>query len=69
MPGCGYTCPACNDQQFLDNGEPCTWCVQEDNKEIIQEEKKEIISEEEWMNQVHNGPCCGDLGSKQESKK
>lgn len=61
MPGCGYTCPACNDQQFLDTGEPCTWCVQE--------EKKEIISKEEWMNQVHHGPCCSDLAGKEGSRQ
>lgn len=27
MGGCGYTCPACGGNQFLDDGTPCDWCT------------------------------------------
>lgn len=59
MPGCGYICPACNDNKILDNGDVCQWCVKES-------EIKKTISDEEWINTVHQGPCCSDIGIEEE---
>lgn len=55
MPGCGYICPKCNDSGFDDEGNTCDWCLPEEKPTIA-------VSDEEWMERVHNGPCCGDLG-------
>ena len=60
MPGCGYICPKCNDTGFDEDSRPCDWC-----KPLITSSKAEKeISEEEWINKVHEGSCCGDLGQK-----
>lgn len=55
MPGCGYICPKCNDSGFDDEGKTCEWCLSEEKPAIT-------VSDEEWMERVHSGPCCGDLG-------
>ena len=53
MATCGYICPLCEGKGFLDNLKPCDYC--ETDKKV-----KIEISDEEWMETVHNGPCCGD---------
>ncbi|MFN6945638.1 MAG: hypothetical protein ACK4ND_11895 [Cytophagaceae bacterium] len=55
MPGCGYICPSCNDTGYDANGKDCTWCKKDNSPD-----------QEEWMKQVHEGPCCGDLGRAEE---
>lgn len=52
MASCGYLCPQCEGNGFMENGEPCNWCqIKYENN---------IISEEEWIKSVHEGTCCAD---------
>lgn len=57
MPGCGYICPKCNDSGFDENLKPCDWC-----RPVTPNNVSKEITTEEWINAVHEGPCCGDLG-------
>ena len=61
MPGCGYICPKCNDSGFDENQIACDWCVVENRISDVYEAN--IVSNEDWQKSVHEGSCCGDLGS------
>ena len=66
MPGCGYICPKCNDTGLDENLKACDWCLVEEKISDVHESSKQI-SDEDWINSVHNGPCCGDLGTKHDN--
>jgi hypothetical protein len=58
MAGCGYVCPICEGTGFID-GKECDYCS------IPVKEKEANVKNadmEEWINKVHEGPCCSDLG-------
>ena len=72
MATCGYLCPACNGSGFVEL-DPCTWCASPakttSTKEATTEQKCSVqpktpeqkeLELEEWLNKVHEGPCCGD---------
>ncbi|HSZ26359.1 MAG TPA: hypothetical protein VK766_11585 [Cytophagaceae bacterium] len=59
MSTCGYICPQCGGKGFKENGSTCDWCL-----EIITQEK---IALHEWIEKVHEGPCCSDLGNSDET--
>lgn len=60
MAGCGYVCPACSGKEVDEDGDPCKWCqtdaVIEDAKKVSEEDLKQ------WIEDVHQGPCCSDPG-------
>ena len=58
MTTCGYLCPSCEGKGYNEEGKSCTWCAQK---------SVNSITDEEWIKNVHEGPCCGDLGQKEES--
>ena len=65
MATCGYICPICEGKGFLENLETCDYCSPKIVKPVIEiqfnnSENKSIISDQDWIDIVHNGPCCGD---------
>jgi hypothetical protein len=63
MATCGYLCPKCEGRGFTDDGEICDWCtINDKNKKVSSKSPSETVSDEDWIEKVHNGPCCGDLG-------
>jgi hypothetical protein len=61
MATCGYLCPQCEGRGFIDSGDVCDWCS-------TVPATKQKPSEEElnnWIESVHQSPCCGDLGQKE----
>ncbi|HAR19785.1 MAG TPA: hypothetical protein DCR46_03935 [Cytophagales bacterium] len=58
MAGCGYVCPKCEGKGLEEDLSPCSWCESPNNE-------KHQISDEEWMKAVHEGPCCSDFGTQQ----
>ena len=54
MSGCGYLCPLCEGKTVLEDGTTCDWCQEKKTKPTPEEQAA-------WIEQVHNGPCCGDL--------
>ena len=59
MATCGYLCPQCEGRGFIENGEVCDWCLQPESNKTVQGADNEL-SDEEWLDSVHNGPCCSD---------
>jgi hypothetical protein len=64
MATCGYLCPKCEGRGFTDDGEICDWCETPQTKS----NSPQLTDQEEWIKQVHENPCCGDLGIKTEDK-
>ena len=58
MSTCGYVCPACSGSGFDEHGNNCHWCSFAHESVI-----KNPISDEDWIKNVHEGPCCSDIGS------
>lgn len=56
MATCGYICPKCEGKGFTDDGATCDWCMPE--KKLTSKEEEQ----EQWIKDVHENPCCGDLG-------
>ena len=59
MATCGYLCPSCEGKGFKDDGSECDWCTIE-KKTVSQEDL------DEWIEKVHQGPCCSDVEHKEE---
>lgn len=64
MATCGYICPACEGRGFDEKGKTCSWCsplIEE--KELAIKANADKAEEElkEWVKNVHEGPCCGDI--------
>ena len=55
-PTCGYICPKCEGNDYLEDGNACDWC----KNILISNEKSNIISDSEWIKSVHEGSCCAD---------
>jgi hypothetical protein len=65
MATCGYLCPICEGRGFKEDGSECDWCtVKPMNKGEMTESEKEKKEKElqEWIEKVHQGPCCSDPG-------
>lgn len=54
MAGCGYVCPLCEGTGYGSDALPCEYCCKESDKEAKENELKE------WIEKVHEGPCCSD---------
>lgn len=55
--GCGYVCPVCEGKEWKEDGSRCDWCNQKDSK---QDEELQ-----QWIEQVHEGPCCSHPDDKE----
>ena len=60
MAGCGYVCPACGGKEIDEKGEPCGWCQPDAKKNEVTKVKDEEL--QQWIEKVHQGPCCSDPG-------
>ncbi len=66
MASCGYLCPVCEGKGFKEDGSDCDWCTIDNvgkKKEVILKSSEQSISAsdlEEWIEKVHQGPCCSD---------
>jgi len=60
MATCGYICPSCEGRGITDEGLNCEWCTVSEKQPTTSDD---IIK---WMDEVHSGRCCGDLGKKEE---
>lgn len=56
MAGCGYVCPLCEGKGFLDSGEECEYCSS------MEGSSKKELDDSEWIEKVHGGNCCSDIG-------
>ena len=54
MATCGYLCPSCGGTGFNELGVECDWCSQRESIKVVKDEL------EEWIEKVHQGPCCSD---------
>ncbi len=68
MASCGYICPVCEGKGFTEDGSDCDWCTiktvelkAEECNIRSSEEAKTAAELEEWIEKVHQGPCCGDV--------
>jgi len=59
MATCGYLCPSCEGKGFKEDGTECDWCLDIKPKQE-QETTIQKITIEEWIEKVHQGPCCSD---------
>lgn len=57
MSTCGYLCPKCEGRGFSADGKTCTWCIIE--TPLIKTSEQDL---EDWVKNVHENSCCGDLG-------
>ncbi|HTF81047.1 MAG TPA: hypothetical protein VL947_04965 [Cytophagales bacterium] len=65
MATCGYLCPACEGRGFTETGEPCDWC-----SPLLPAKSGPTPEDlEDWIKKVHDAPCCGDLGVKEDFKE
>ena len=62
MAGCGYVCPQCEGKGWVENGETCNWCILIPTSEKPNQPVITIISDEEWIQKVHEGCACSDIG-------
>jgi hypothetical protein len=62
MATCGYLCPACEGRKFKEDGSDCDWCRVAETKVLSNEELNE------WIEKVHQGPCCSDVKEEREYK-
>ena len=60
MATCGYICPNCNGNGYSEDGIECNWCDFHNKKDHLIREEKEL---QEWIEKVHQGPCCSDPGT------
>ena len=59
MATCGYLCPVCEGKGFKEDGSDCDWCrVELSVKNAKQDSENDL---EEWIEKVHQGPCCSDV--------
>jgi hypothetical protein len=63
MATCGYLCPACEGKKIKEDGADCDWCGEIANKKAIS--TKEL---NEWIENVHQGPCCSDVEGEKKNK-
>jgi hypothetical protein len=62
MATCGYLCPLCEGKGFKEDGSDCEWCMESKSETST---NKDI---EEWIEKVHQGPCCSDPVKEEEIK-
>jgi len=60
MAGCGYVCPACGGKEVDEEGNPCNWC--QPDTMVKEETKVSEVELKQWIETVHQGPCCSDPG-------
>lgn len=62
MATCGYICPSCEGTGLNEEGNDCTWCTSPSPAAPFSSENEV----NDWIKEVHEGPCCGDLGKTEE---
>lgn len=57
---CGYVCPVCEGNGFLEDLRPCDLCHPKEAAE------QKLAEQEEWISSVHEGPCCSDVADEKD---